>query len=123
MHEQDGVTEIKIKAIAVWDTVGTLGIPPAPVIGVRGSADQWRFTNTQISNKVENAFQALALDEPRYAFRPALWERIPGHNTNLKQVWFPGTHGNVGGGWYDQQIADITLACRLTPIFSTCNVY
>ncbi|KAL2255160.1 hypothetical protein VTK26DRAFT_3979 [Humicola hyalothermophila] len=37
---QDGVTEIKIKALAVWDTVGTLGIPPAPVIGVRGSADQ-----------------------------------------------------------------------------------
>ncbi len=36
----DGVTEIRIKALAVWDTVGTLGIPPAPVIGVRGSADQ-----------------------------------------------------------------------------------
>ncbi len=36
----DGVTDIRIKALAVWDTVGTLGIPPAPVIGVRGSADQ-----------------------------------------------------------------------------------
>ncbi|KAK0736426.1 hypothetical protein B0T21DRAFT_411608 [Apiosordaria backusii] len=102
--------EIRIKALAVWDTVGTLGIPPAPVIGVRGSADQWRFTNTQISGKVENAFQALALDEPRFAFRPALWERIPGSTTNLKQVWFPGNHGNVGGGWWDQQISDITLA-------------
>ncbi|KAK4195059.1 hypothetical protein QBC40DRAFT_212311 [Triangularia verruculosa] len=102
--------EIRIKALAVWDTVGTLGIPPAPVIGVRGSADQWRFTNTQISGKVENAFQALALDEPRFAFRPALWERIPGSMTNLKQVWFPGNHGNVGGGWWDQQISDITLA-------------
>ncbi|KAK3994221.1 hypothetical protein QBC44DRAFT_367744 [Cladorrhinum sp. PSN332] len=107
----DGKTEIRIKALAVWDTVGTLGIPPAPVIGVRGSADAWRFTNTQISSKVENAFQALALDEPRYAFRPALWERGPGgSNTNLKQVWFPGNHGNVGGGWWDQQISDITLA-------------
>jgi uncharacterized protein (DUF2235 family) len=60
---------------------------------------------------VENAFQALALDEPRYAFRPSLWERVPGSTTNLKQVWFPGNHGNVGGGWYDQQISDITLAC------------
>ncbi|KXX82476.1 hypothetical protein MMYC01_201223 [Madurella mycetomatis] len=69
-----------------------------------------RFTNTQISNKVENAFQALALDEPRYAFRPSLWERVPGGTTNLKQVWFPGNHSNVGGGWHDQQIADITLA-------------
>ncbi|SPQ26282.1 f2c554e2-bbd5-44f9-9491-0f6b106457e8 [Thermothielavioides terrestris] len=90
---RDGVTEIKIKAVAVWDTVGTLGIPPAP-----------------ISNKVEYAFQALALDEPRYAFRPSLWERMPGSTTKLKQVWFPGNHGNVGGGWYDQQMSDITLA-------------
>jgi hypothetical protein len=65
---------------------------------------------------VENAFQALALDEPRYAFRPSLWERVPGSTTNLKQVWFPGNHGNVGGGWHDQQISDITLAC--TPPFS-----
>jgi len=106
----DGETEIRIKALAVFDTVGTLGIPPAPVIGVRGSADQWRFTNTQISDKVEYAFQALGLDEPRYAFRPSLWERLPGSKTNLKQVWFPGTHANVGGGWYDQQLANITLA-------------
>ena len=30
--------------------------------------------------------------------------------TNLKQVWFPGNHGGVGGGWYDQQIADLSLA-------------
>lgn len=111
---RDGVTEITIKAIAVWDTVGTLGIPPAPVIGVRGSSDQWKFTNTQISNHVENAFQALALDEPRSAFRPALWERTAENTkTNLKQVWFPGTHGNCGGSWYDQQVANITLCCEL----------
>ncbi|KAK3374642.1 hypothetical protein B0H63DRAFT_437430 [Podospora didyma] len=111
----DGVTEIKIKALAVWDTVGSLGIPPAPIIGtyvkLTGVFDYtWTFTNTQISNKVENAFQALALDEPRYAFRPSLWERLPGSPTNLKQCWFPGTHANIGGGWYDQQMACITLA-------------
>ena len=28
----------------------------------------------------------------------------------MKQVWFPGNHGGVGGGWYDQQISDLTLA-------------
>lgn len=111
---RDEKTDITIKALGVWDTVGALGIPPAPVIGVRGSSNQWAFTNTQISDKVEHAFQALALDEPRYAFRPALWERMPGSKTNLKQCWFPGTHANVGGGWYDQQIADITLACEFS---------
>lgn len=37
---KDGSKPITIKAIAVWDTVGSLGIPPIPVIGVRGSAKQ-----------------------------------------------------------------------------------
>lgn len=30
--------------------------------------------------------QALALDEPRSVFRPPLWERIHGSQTNLKQA-------------------------------------
>jgi hypothetical protein len=30
--------------------------------------------------------------------------------TDLRQVWFPGAHANVGGGYSDQEIANITLA-------------
>lgn len=73
----------------------------------------WKFTNTQISSKVDYAFQALSIDEPRASFRPALWERLDENTTTyLKQVWFPGSHANVGGGWYDQQVSCITLACE-----------
>ncbi|KAI3555236.1 peptidoglycan binding domain-containing protein [Colletotrichum abscissum] len=92
-EDANGVHEINIKAVGVWDTVGALGIPPAPV-----------------SDRVENAFHALSLDEPRFAFRPALWEKLEGNKTNLRQVWFPGNHAGVGGGWHEQQIASITLA-------------
>lgn len=91
-----------------------------PVVGIRGSARQWKFANTQVSAKVENAFQALSLDEPRGSFRPALWERLPDNTvTNLKQVWFPGSHADVGGGWHDQQIACITLACECRRLLYT----
>ncbi|KAK5658153.1 hypothetical protein OQA88_2126 [Cercophora sp. LCS_1] len=99
-----------ILALAVFDTVGTLGIPPAPLLGIHGSAAQYKFSDTILSSRVQHAFQALALDEPRFAFRPALWEKPDNSPTILKQVWFPGSHANIGGGWYDQQIADITLA-------------
>jgi hypothetical protein len=37
---QDGVTEIRIKAVCVFETVGSLGIPPAPVLGLQGSATE-----------------------------------------------------------------------------------
>ncbi|UQC75639.1 peptidoglycan binding domain-containing protein [Colletotrichum lupini] len=44
------------------------------------------FSNTQVSDRVENAFHALSLDEPRFAFRPALWEKLEGNKTNLRQL-------------------------------------
>ncbi|KAI0380921.1 hypothetical protein F5Y04DRAFT_281267 [Hypomontagnella monticulosa] len=48
------------------------------------------------------------LDETRGPFSPTLWERQPEDQdvSDLRQVWFPGTHGNVGGGWADQGIAN-----------------
>lgn len=58
----------------------------------------------------DNAFQALALDERRSPFQPAVWEKRDNETTNLIQVWFPGVHTNVGGGYNDQELANISLA-------------
>jgi uncharacterized protein (DUF2235 family) len=108
---------ITIKAVAVFDTVGSLGVPSIPwmkKLGIDHTTSELRFYDTKLSDRIENAFHALALDEPRPPFSPSIWER-PASNkgvTNLKQVWFPGNHGNVGGGWPDQGIANMTMACK-----------
>ncbi|KAH7162501.1 hypothetical protein B0J13DRAFT_580146 [Dactylonectria estremocensis] len=97
---------IKIKAVCVWDTVGSLGVP--------------RWHNTSLSDRIEHAFHALALDETRPPFAPAVWERLPGNKltTDLRQVWFPGNHANCGGGWEDQGIANCTLAWMMDQLAS-----
>lgn len=106
---------ITIKAVAVFDTVGSLGIPSVPwmeKMGLSHTTTELRFYDTALSDRIENAFHALALDEPRPPFSPSLWER-PASNkgkTNLRQVWFPGSHSNVGGGWPDQGMANVTMA-------------
>lgn len=108
---------ITIKAVAVFDTVGSLGVPSIAwmkKLGIDHTTSELRFYDTKLSDRIENAFHALALDEPRPPFSPSIWER-PASNkgiTNLKQVWFPGNHGNVGGGWPDQGIANMTMACK-----------
>lgn len=105
---------VPIKVIGVWDTVGALGTPRIGWLhrlGLQSSASkEMSFYDVSLSNCIENAFQALALDERRYAFQPTLWEKFEGNTTKLRQVWFPGAHSNVGGGYDDQQIANITLA-------------
>ncbi|KAH7209085.1 hypothetical protein DER44DRAFT_863532 [Fusarium oxysporum] len=63
---------------------------------------------------------ALALDETRPPFTPAVWERLPEnkYTTDLRQVWFPGNHGNCGGGWEDQGMSNITLAWMMDQLAS-----
>ncbi|EME45077.1 hypothetical protein DOTSEDRAFT_170246 [Dothistroma septosporum NZE10] len=110
---------IPIKAIGVWDTVGSLGIPVNPLLqrlGFPTVLREYRFYNTDLGNNVENAFQALALDEARAAYRPALWQKRPGSTSNLKQTWFPGVHTNIGGGYPDTGLSDITLAWMMSKL-------
>ena len=114
---------IKIKAIAVWDTVGALGIPQVSWlnrIGITPSNKEFQFYDTNLSDRIEHAFQALALDETRPPFAPAVWERLPTNQstTDLRQVWFPGNHGNCGGGWPDQGVANISLAWMMDQLAS-----
>ena len=120
--ERRGLTrlDIPIKAIAVWDTVGSLGIPRIGLLqraGLQGKQSRaTAFYDTKLSDCVENAFQALALDENRSSFSPALWEKPEGNQTTLRQVWFPGVHANVGGGYDDMQLANITLAWMMSQL-------
>lgn len=99
---------------------GSLGTPRISwleKLGLQSSASKaMGFYNTRLSDCIENAFQALALDERRTSFSPALWEKAPGNMTRLRQVWFPGAHSNVGGGYNDQELANITLAWMMSQI-------
>ncbi|KAK0254633.1 hypothetical protein B0A54_13626 [Friedmanniomyces endolithicus] len=111
-----GLTQkVTINAIGVFDTVGALGIPVNPLLQrvfpfLPSFIRTYRFFDTKLHNSISNAFHALALDEHRFPYSPAVWERQQGCTTHLEQVWFPGTHNNVGGSYADAGIADITLA-------------
>lgn len=96
-----------IKFIGVWDTVGALGIP---LRGLRWlTRHKYQFHDTELSGSVEHACHALAIDERRAPFKPALWHLQPKPGQTVEQVWFPGVHSNVGGGYPDRGLADITL--------------
>jgi len=99
--------ETRIRCIGVWDTVGSLGIPGG---GFRRLNRRWAFHDVDLSTTVDNAFQALAADEERKVFVPALWRRRPGSNgQRLEQAWFAGAHSNVGGGYADAGLSDLAF--------------
>jgi uncharacterized protein (DUF2235 family) len=101
----------KIKMVGVWDTVGALGIPA--IFG--GIEVDYAFLDTTLHPDVLNAYQALAIDERRQEFPPTLWQQpapaVPGQV--LEQVWFAGVHCDVGGGYPETSLSDITLSWML----------
>jgi uncharacterized protein (DUF2235 family) len=105
-----------IQYVGVWDTVGSLGIPSNLVFAPLLDA-QYRFYDTSLSRAVRSARHAVSIDERRKTFSPTLWGNIDELNENAQattmdfdkrpyqQQWFPGVHGDVGGGGDDHGIS------------------
>ncbi|MEX2283777.1 MAG: DUF2235 domain-containing protein [Gemmatimonadota bacterium] len=106
-HSCCGADPIPIKCIGVWDTVGSLGIP---LRGLRGmTRRKYLFHDTELSGTVQFAFHALAIDEQRAPFEPTLWVEKPKPGQLVSQTWFSGVHSDVGGGYAETDLSNITL--------------
>lgn len=101
----------KIKMIGVWDTVGALGIPLKSFDAF--IREFYEFHDTELSAIVENAFHAVAVDEWRKDFASTLWTPKEKPNQRMEQVWFPGAHANVGGGYKGNALSRVPLQWML----------
>lgn len=104
LSNTDLIANVPIKAVGVWDTVGSMGMP----LYLRDRRyDIFHFTDTKLSDKVERGFHAMAIDERRADFPVTPWERRSG----IEQVWFLGAHADVGGGYVETEsrLSDVAL--------------
>lgn len=108
-----GNGSIHVRFVGVWDTVGALGIP---LRGLRLLKKKYAFHDTELSGIVRQACQALAIDEHRAPFRPAVWEAKPKEGQKVEQVWFCGAHSDVGGGYARTRMSDGSYAPQLADL-------
>ena len=104
LRSGDLVPRVPIKSVAVWDTVGSMGIPNY-VQGAR--KDFFSFVDTKLSRAVEFGFHAMALDEQRRDFPVTRWDK----DSRVEQMWFIGAHADVGGGYVQSEsgLSDLAL--------------
>lgn len=86
-----GGRDCKIHFVGVWDTVSSVGWIANPIY----------FPFTGRNPDIAIGRHAIAIDERRAFFRSNLWRpRTPAEGPrDLRQVWFPGVHCDVGGGY------------------------
>ena len=89
--------ECKPHFVGVWDTVSSVGWFSHPL----------SLPYTASNPDIAIGRHAVALDERRAFFRTNLWRPDPSADKagpkNLKQVWFPGVHCDVGGGYAESE--------------------
>ena len=103
-------TRIPVDFIGVWDTVGSLGIPDyLGWLNLLDPVHRYDFHNVTLNPYIRHGRHALAMDERRRPFTPTLWARPYGAGQDVKQVWFPGGHRDVGGGHARMGLSDGAL--------------
>lgn len=105
----------KIEFVGVWDTVGTAGVPGHYRIlnMFDGVSNKHNWGNTQLDEAVQHGRHAVGMDEMREAFVPAFWTDKNKNIVNDKrvvQLWFSGVHSDVGGGYENRDLGNISMA-------------
>lgn len=111
LKQQYSPDDAPITMVGVWDTVGSLGVP-----AIFGGIDMSRygFLDTSLHPDVKNAYQALSIDERRREFPATLWSGPSAPGQVIQQVYFTGVHCDVGGGYPETGLSDITLSWMMS---------
>jgi uncharacterized protein (DUF2235 family) len=105
--------------VGLWDTVSSVGWIDHPL----------KVPFTANNPDIANGRQAISIDEQRAFFRQNLWRHstpapgaapAPAGPQDVKQVWFPGVHCDVGGGYAEAEsgLAKVALAWMLAEAHS-----
>ncbi|AVQ73917.1 hypothetical protein MTo_03429 [Microcystis aeruginosa NIES-1211] len=112
-EKEDLQERIPVKMLGCWDTVGDFGIPDlTPWFPLaKFYHKKYEFSNTKLSPIIQNAFQAVAIDEKRKNFPSTPIKANPENPEQVvKEVLFVGEHTCLGGGKKEYQgLADYPL--------------
>ncbi|MGQ0649529.1 MAG: phospholipase effector Tle1 domain-containing protein [Gemmatimonadaceae bacterium] len=126
---------VRITFLGVYDTVGALGLDALAIPGLKSKMAMHH--NMRPTSLIQNCRHASALDEHRSSFAPTPFLEFVGHGDEeddrqletfkdenpaehwvkshekwrhrITQRWFVGAHSNIGGGYPDNEFAQLPL--------------
>lgn len=98
--------DVKVSFLGVFDTVAAMnGIH---FKGERISSDVF-FEDGTLHDNVEKAVHIVSLDENRGQFEPTLINKDENNPDRILEIWFPGVHSDIGGGYWYDGLSDLAL--------------
>ena len=103
--------ECRIAFLGVFDTVAAMD-------GVRRRGELTEsdvvLENGTLDPRIRKAVHIVALDENRIPFAPTLINRDEAEPGRILEIWFPGVHSDVGGGYWLDGLSDLALEFMIT---------
>jgi uncharacterized protein (DUF2235 family) len=103
---------IFIDFLGLWDTV-------SGPIGQNELQQRYRFDDLELSKCVKNAVHILSIDETRRTFQPILFTGTKRTEQHLEQIWMPGVHTDIGGGYGRQFLSTVSLIAMIDKLAET----
>ena len=98
---------MRIAFLGVFDTVAAMD-------GFHSSSEKISshvvFENGTLNSRIDRAVHIVSLDEDRIAFEPTLMNRDENNPERITEIWFPGVHSDIGGGYWHDGLADVSLS-------------
>ncbi|KAI8309150.1 hypothetical protein K4K59_009397 [Colletotrichum sp. SAR11_240] len=92
-RKKQKLVNVKVHFLGLWDCVNSVSV-----------MEQKATKNVKVKGTADIIRHAVAVDERRVKFKAALFQqdrKKRKHNhENIKEVWFPGNHCDVGGGYH-----------------------
>ena len=97
---------LKIAFLGAFDTVAAMD-------GIHRSGEEISsdvvFENGTLDPRIQRAVHIVSLDEDRVAFEPTLMNRELDQPNRITEIWFPGVHSDIGGGYWLDGLSDVSL--------------
>ncbi|MDQ7249088.1 DUF2235 domain-containing protein [Dongia sedimenti] len=105
---------VRIEVLGIWDTVASLGLPLWGWWFRVGAFWRNQSLDSNPAKICKRVYHALSMDEQRSQFFPTMTSsRWTGPEQVIRQVWFRGVHADIGGGYGNRSLGDLSLEWML----------
>lgn len=110
--------DFEITFLGVFDTVAAMD-------GVHTRSEEISsdvvFENGTLNPRICRAVHIVSLDEDRVAFEPTLINRDTNNSERITEIWFPGVHSDIGGGYWHDGLSDVSLTYMIEKCRESLN--
>jgi uncharacterized protein (DUF2235 family) len=104
---------VTVEFLGIWDTV-------SGPFKKQELMRRYRFENLRLDRCVKCGVHIISIDDDRGDYAPIPWDGYRAGTQIMEQIWMPGVHSDVGGGYAKAFLSTISLLMMIDKLAQYC---